>query len=161
MLTSFLVIAESGQTWTPETFYLAAMVVQLIALLLFFRFAQMPKEYSTFINGLFIVLPVNGLAYFTKDMGLVGVLITGSVLFILLAAVTRGDVFRATGGWFLALVVYWGLAYFIIPAEDDLYIEDLGNLPQVLMQGGLEAETLTAEEFDREDPDEPRRAPDR
>lgn len=159
MLTSYLVIAESGQTWTPETFYVAAAVLQLVGLLIFFRVTQLPTEYATFINGLFVVVPVNAVAYFTKDIGLVGVLATGTLLFVMLAAVTRGDVFNAIGGWFLVVGAYWVAAYFILPAEPDLYIEDLGNIPQVVMEGGFEQETLREEEITGEDDEDDPRTP--
>lgn len=153
MLTSYLVIADSGLTWTPETFYVAAAVIQLIGLLVLFRITQLPPEYASFVNVLFVIVPVNVVAYFTKDIGLVGVLITGSLLFVMLAAVTRGDVFNAIGGWFMVVAIYWAAAYFILPTEPDLYIEDLGNLPQVIMEGGLEQETLSEEEIYGDDED--------
>ena len=145
MWTAFVVIAESSQTWTPETFYIAAGVIQLILLLVFFRIMQLPAEYASFINGLIVVVPVNLVAYFTKDLGLVGILITGSLMFVVLAAVTRGDVLNAIGGWLLMIAVYWGAAYFIVPAEPDLYIEQIGNIPQVTIEGGLPQETMTEE----------------
>lgn len=147
MLTSFLVIADSGMTWSPETFYVAAGVLQLIVILLFFRFTHLPSEHNTFINGLFIVIPTNAVAFFMKDMGIVGVLCTGFLLIVLLAAVARGDMFKALGAWVLAVAVYWLAAYFIVPAEPGLYIEDLGGLAQVLMEGGLEQETLSEDEL--------------
>ncbi len=154
MLTSFLMFADivvantnSGMTWTPETFYVAAGVVQLIAILLFFRITHLPSEYNTFINVLFVIVPTNAVAFFMKDMGLVGVLSTGFLLIILLGAVTRGDMFKALGAWVLVVASYWAVASLIVPAQHDLYIEDLGGIAQVVMEGGLEQETLSEDEL--------------
>lgn len=148
MLTSFVVLAEGGLTWTPETFYIAVTVAQMIIILLTFRVLGLPSEYNTFVNALFVVIPTNAAAFFLKDAGIVGILITGSMLFVLLAMVTRGDVFKSGLAWILTISAYWGLAYFVVPAEDDLYIEQLGGMPYMLMEGGMEAEPLTAEEYE-------------
>ena len=154
MWTAFMVLAEGGMTWTPETFYTAAAVVQLIVVLIVFRLLQLPSEYNTFVNGLLVVVPTNLVAYFLIDAGILGVLATGSLLFILLAAVTRGDVLPSILGWLALIGVYWTLAYFIVPAAEDLEIYDIGGLPQVLIEGGLEAEPLEREDIYGEDEEE-------
>ncbi len=141
-----LLIAEAGLSWTPVTFYIAAAVAQLVVILLTFRFIQLSSDYNTFINALFVAAPTNVIAYFTKDLGVVGVLITGVTLFTLLALIARGDMIKSILTWATALAVYWGLAFFVIPETDDLDIYDVGGIPQVLIEGGLEAETLEREE---------------
>jgi hypothetical protein len=151
MWSSFIVLAESGMTWTPETFYVAATVVQLIVLLIAFRLLQLPSEHNSFINGLFVVVPTNAVAYFLIDAGILGVLATGSLLFILLAAITRGDVLPSIVAWVALIAMYWVLAYFIVPAEEELEIYDIGGLPQVLIEGGLEAQPLEREDIYGED----------
>ncbi len=161
MWTSYLLIADSGLTWTPETFYVAATVVHLVIILLVFRLMQLPADYNTFINALFVAVPTNATAYFTKDFGIVGVLLTGVVLFGLLAAIARGDVIKAGAVWIVAIIGYWAMAYFIVPQMVNDYFDDprqadaefiaseLGSIPQVLLQGGLEAEPMTTDDYER------------
>jgi len=123
-------------------------VAQLIVILLSFRFTQLNPDYNTFAGALVVVVPVNVLAYLTRDFGVAGVLIVGASLFGLLAGIGRGDVFRAGIAWMLCLATYWGLATYIIPQADGLSIEQVSGVPQVLMNGGLEAEPFTADDMD-------------
>lgn len=162
MLTSYLMIAESGGlTWTPETFYVAATVIHLVVILGVFRVLQLPADYNDFVGALFVAVPTNGLAYFTKDFGIVGVMITGLVFYGLLAAVSRGDVMKAAVVWVAGICAYWGLAYFVVPvmvaehfedprqADTEFVAAQIGSIPQVLLQGGLEAEPMTADDYKR------------
>lgn len=151
MWSSWIVIAEGGMSWTPETFYIAAAVAQLVAVLLVFRILQLPSEYNTFINALFVVIPTNVAAYYLAGAGLVGVLVTGTMLFVLLALIARGDMLNSCVAWVVLVALYWVLAYFIVPEAEDLEIGDLGNIPQVLIEGGLEEETLEREDLGVED----------
>lgn len=148
MLTSLTIIAEGGITWTPELYYLVVPVVQLVVLLVTFRLTNIPAEYNTFINGVVIVAIANLVAYFTLGLGIVGILLTGLTLFVLLAGVSRGDVFKSLLAWVLMIAVYWVVAYFMVPAQDGLEIEHLGGMPQMLMEGGLEAEPMTTEDYE-------------
>lgn len=160
MFTNYMIVANSGLTWTPETFYIAATVIHLVLILVAFRVMALPSEYNTFGSILFVVVPTNAAAYFLKDFGIVGVLLTSVVLFGLLTAITRGDVLKSTGVWFLTMASYWAMAYFIVPAADDLRIEDLAGVPQVIMQGGFEAEPFTEDDIESlsgRDDDERRR----
>ncbi|RAL20464.1 hypothetical protein DL240_16805 [Lujinxingia litoralis] len=141
-------VSTGGFTWTPMTFYGAAAVVQLIVILLSFRFTQLNPDYNTFAGALLVAVPVNVLAYFTRDIGLVGVLLTGATLFGLLAAIARADMFRAGVAWVLCLTAYWGMAAYIVPQADGLSLQQVGGLPQVLVEGGLEAEPFTESDID-------------
>lgn len=141
-------------TWTPETFYVAATVAHLIAMLIIFRLLQLPSEYTTFVNGLFVVVPTNLVGFFLGGAGILGVLATGSLLFVLLALVTRGDMLATGLTWVAMIALYWVLAYFIVPAADDLEIYDIGGIPQVVIEGGLEAEPLEREDIYGDDEDD-------
>ncbi len=149
MIGSMLVLAEGGATWTPETYYIAVAVAQLVVVLVAFRVMNVPPDYNTFVNGVLIVGGTNATAYLTKEMGLIGVLLTGLTLFILLAMITRGDVLKSLMTWVLLLTVYWAVAYFVVPAEEDLYIEQLGAVPYAMMEGGLEAEPMTQDDYEQ------------
>lgn len=146
-----IILADTGVSWTPETFYIAAAVAQLVVVLLTFRLLQLSADYNTFMNALLVVGPTNAAAFFTRDMGVVGVLITGVTLFTLLALISRGDMIKSIITWGVALSVYWALAFFVVPDTEDLSIYDVGGIPQVLIEGGLEAETLERDEIYGED----------
>ncbi len=143
-----VVLTSSGWTWTPETFYAVAAVVQLLLILGAFRLLGLSPEHNTFVGAAIVVIPANGVAFFMKYMGLVGVLIPAVVFFGLLTFVTRGDVLKAGAAWFGSMAVYWGMATLILPTADDLYIDDLGGLPQVLLEGGLEVEPMTEDDLE-------------
>ncbi len=154
MWSSFIVLAEGGMTWTPETFYVAAAVAQLVVLLLTFRALQLPSEYNSFVNALMVVVPTNLVGFFLGGTGIIGVLATGSLLFVLLAAISRGDVLPSILAWVLLIATYWVLAYFIVPAEEELEIHDIGGIPEVVMEGGLEADPLEREDIYGDDEDD-------
>ena len=150
MLTSLLVVAEGGLAWTPETFYVAVAIAQLLVILVAFRVMNLPAEYNTFPHAALVAGGTNLLAYFTKDLGIVGILVTGFALFLLLVAVTRGDVLKSIIAWMLTIALYWAVAYGLIEHvehEEPLHIEQLGGIPYVLMEGGMEPETLDYEEI--------------
>lgn len=145
-----MIVAEvvSSFTWTPLTFYAAAALAQLIVILLSFRFTQLNPDYNTFAGALVVVVPVNVLAYFTRDFGVAGVLIVGASLFGLLVGIARGDVFRTGVTWMLCLATYWGMASYVVPKADGLSLEQVGGMPEVLVKGGLEAEPFTESDVD-------------
>lgn len=157
MLTSLLVVAEGGLSWTPETFYVAVAVAQLLVILVAFRVMNLPAEYNTFPHAALVAGGANLLAYFTKDLGVVGILVTGFALFLLLVAVTRGDVIKSMIAWVLTIALYWVVAYGLIEHvehEEPLHIEQLGGVPYMLMEGGMEPETLDYDEITGEDDEE-------
>ncbi len=147
MVTSYVMVAEAGMAWTPELFYVVTAVVQLITVLVTFRLLNLPAEYNTFINGAFVVGITNALAYYTSGVGVVGILVTCFALFLLLVAISRGDVLKSLIAWILVLSVYWGMAYFVSDHQRALPVQELGGVPYMLMEGGMEAEPLTEEEY--------------
>lgn len=146
MLTAYLMVADSGLTWTAETFYVAAAVIQLLLILLVFRVAGLSAEYNTFVGAIVVAAPVNALAYFTKDIELVGVIVPSVALFALLAMVARGDVIKATLAWVLVMASFLGLAKFVEPRAEDLTISNLGGIPEVLDAGGLTPKGFTEDD---------------
>ena len=145
--TTFLLTA-SGFEWTPEIFYGVAAIVQLVVILVGFRILSLPAEYNNFVGAVLVVVPAGLLAYFMRDMGLMGALLPSVGFFALLTLITRGDVLKSGLVWLFVLTVYWGMAAFILPRAPDLYVDDLGGIPQMLVEGGFEAEPMTAEDLE-------------
>lgn len=156
MMTSFLVLAEGGLTWTPETYYIVAAVVQLIVILLLFKVMNLRAEYNTFPHAAMVVIGTNLTAYFTIGFGLVGVLLTGFALFVLLAMMTRGDVIKSSVAWVVVMAMYWAVAMSAVHFEDldseeleEVFVQQFGPLPYALMEGGLDAEPMTRDDYER------------
>ena len=148
LISGMLVIADGGLSWTPETFYAAAAAAQLLLILLAFRLFGLSPDYNTFGGALLVAGAVNGVAFFTKDFGIVGVLMPSVTLFGLLAFISRGDVLRSGMVWMLVMASYLGMAHLILPRADDLFIEDLAGIPAVLDAGGLEPEPFTEDDVE-------------
>lgn len=148
MFSTVLVIADGGLSWTPETFYAAATVVHILLILLAFRVLALSPDYNTFGGAVLVALGLNLAAYFTKDFGIVGVLTPSVVLFGLLAFIARGDVLKGGLVWLVVMASYLGLSHLIIPNSEDLFIEDLGGIPQTLDAGGLTPEAITEDDFE-------------
>lgn len=149
MGTTFFVIAEAGLSWTPATFFAAAAVAHLIIILLSFRLMGLPAEYNTFINAAIVAIPVNGLAYFMRDVDLLyGFLAQAVVLFALLTMVARGNVLKAAMAGGIVMASYLGMAKLIIPKAEEMVIADLGGITQVLDQGGLEAKGFSEDDLE-------------
>lgn len=148
MTTLFPIIAETGLTWTVEMYYLAAAVLQVVVILVAFRVMNLPAEYNTFPHAALVVVGTNAVAYFTKGLGLVGILLTTFTLFLLLVAVARGDVLKSAVVWALVLVAYWGTAWFVVDYEEALISDQLGSVPHMLLEAEMEAEPMTEETYE-------------
>lgn len=148
MTLLFPILADTGLTWTVETYYIVAAVLQVVVILMAFRVMNLPAEYNTFPHAAMVVIGTNAIAYFSRDLGLVGILLTTFALFLLLVAVARGDVLKSAIAWGLVLVVYWGVAWFVVDYEEALISDQLGGVPHMLLQGELEAEPVTDETYE-------------
>lgn len=137
-----------GITWTPMAFYITMAIVHTIVILLAFRALQLDAEHNTFIAALMAAVIANVVAFFLKDMGVFGILGSTAALFGMLVVISHVDVLKSGLVWIILMALYWAVAWFILPRQNDLYIEDIAGIPQVIMQGGLEAEPITADEYD-------------
>ena len=90
----------------------------------------------------------NVVAYFTKDTGVVGVLITGAVTFGMLVMISSGEALKALGMTVICFAL-WGVVGDFIVERTPLNIDDLAGYPRVISTGGLEAEPITEEDNER------------
>ncbi len=145
-----LVVAAAGEiSWTPEIFYGLAAVLQLVVLLIAFRIMDVSVEHNDFISGLCIVAATNVIAYFTSGFGMIGVLITATVLYLFLLAGSRGELGKSLVVWLLAIGVYWGGAYYVVEVEYGMQVEEIGGIPQLLLEGEMAGEGMSQEDYQR------------
>jgi membrane-bound ClpP family serine protease len=137
-----------GITWTPMAFYITVGIVHTIAILVSFRMLQADPEQNTFIAALLAAGLANVIAFFLRDMGVFGILGSSAALFGLLAVISHADMMKSIVVWIILMALYWAVAWFILPRQNDLYIEDIGGVAQVIWQGGLEAEPITPDDVD-------------
>lgn len=137
-----------GITWTPMAFYITMAIVHTLVILLAFRALQLDAEYNTFIAALMAAVVANVIAFFLKDMGVLGVLGSSVGLFGMLVVISHVDVLKSGIVWIILMAVYWAVAWFILPRQNDLDIKQIAGIPQAIMQGGLEAEPITSDEYD-------------
>lgn len=91
---------------------------------------------------------INVVAFFFKDIGLVGILISGAVVFGMLVAVSSGEALKALGMTLLLMVSYGLVGEFIV-ARTPLTMDDLAGFPRVVTTGGLEPEPITEDDTQR------------
>jgi hypothetical protein len=146
-------IAPVGSTllvieWSPMAFYIPMAIVHRIVILFAFRALQLDAEYNTFIAALIAAVVANVVAFFLKDMGVLGVLGSSVGLFGVLVMISYVDMLKSGIVWTILMALYWVVAWFILPRQNDLDIEQIAGIPQVIMQGGLQAESVSTDQYD-------------
>lgn len=147
-LSSHTVVAASAITWTPTTFYVAMGILHTILILAGFRLMQVDAEHNSFIGAILAAGVFNAIAFFTKDVGVVGILISGAAIFGLLVAVSSGEALKALGMTLLVIAMYGVVGQFIV-SRTPLTIDDLAGFPRMVATGGLEPEPITEEDHKR------------
>ncbi len=137
-------LASSAITWTPVTFYVASGIVNTIAVLLAFRMLQVDVEHNSFIGSAISVAIFSAVAYFFRDAGVVGFMITSAAIFGMLVFVTSGEALKSAAVTLLVFAVYGGLGSFIV-SRTPLTMDSIAGIPRMVVTGGLEAEPLTEE----------------
>lgn len=145
---SLSMIAASAIQWTPVTFYVAMGIIHTLAILIGFRLLHVDVEHSSIVGAVLAAVVVNVVAYFCKDLGVVGILITGATIFGLLVAVSSGEALKMLGMSFLFIALYGIVGGFIVQ-RTPLTIDDIAGFPRVVTTGGLEAEPITEEDTKR------------
>jgi phosphatidylserine synthase len=145
MTTGPILAAEALITWTVETYYIAAAVVQCVALLIAFKIMQLEEESNTFVGVALAVAIINISGYFLRDTGIFGMLVVGAVIVISMILITAVDVVRASVAALLIAALYAGLGHFVIP-RTPLTVDKVGGVTRVVMTGGLEPEPMTEQE---------------
>lgn len=141
-------LAASAITWTPVTFYVAAGIVQTILVLIAFRVLQVDVEHNSFIGAAIGVAAFSVVAYFFRDAGVIGAMVTGASIFGMLVFVTSGEALKALMVSALVIASYGLLGNFIV-SRTPLNIDDIAGLPRVVLTGGLEAEPITEEDAEK------------
>ena len=134
-------LADALITWTPLTFYIAAGIVQAILTYLGFKLLQVDPEQNTIIGALVAGAVMAVAGYLTRDMTLVGVLISSSAIFGSLVLVSSGEALKAIPMTMVCMATYYVLALGLVP-RTPLTHEAIGGLNKVFQQGGLQEEAI-------------------
>jgi len=141
-------LAASAITWTPVTFYVAAGIVQTILVLIAFRILQVDVEHNSFIGSAIAVGVYTVVAYFFRDAGVIGAMVTGAAVFGMLVFVTSGEALKALMVSFVVFASYGLLGNFIV-SRTPLNMDDIAGIPRVISTGGLEAEPITEDDAEK------------
>ncbi len=131
-------------TWTVETYYVAVAIVHFIAILVGFKLMHADTENNLIVGSLVVAIAAGVAGFFCRDMGLVGVIITGSTIFGLLLFISAGDALRSLVIAGVCIVVYAGLGNFLVP-RTPLTSMQIGGFTSAFMDG-LDEEPLGNEE---------------
>jgi hypothetical protein len=147
-LTSHSPLAASAITWTPVTFYVAMGIIHTLIVLIGFRIMQVDAEHNSFIGALLAAAVFNVVAYFVRDTGVIGVMITGAAIFGMLVMVSSGEALKA---FFMTMIVIasYGVVGSFIVSRTPLNMDDIAGFPRVVTTGGLEPEPITEEDNKR------------
>ena len=147
-MTDIAILAASSIEWTPVTFYVAMGIIHTLAVLIGFRILQVDVEHNSLIGAVLAAGLINVIAYFLRDTGVVGILITGAAIFGLLVAISSGEALKAFG-LTLAFMALYGIVGSFVVKRTPLSIDDLAGFPRVVTTGGLEAEPITEDDTER------------
>lgn len=137
-------LAATAISWTPATFYVASGIVNTIVVLVAFRVLQIDVEHNSFVGAGLAAAVFTAFAYFFRDAGVIGVMVTGTAVFGSLVFVSSGEALKSLGVAMLVFASFGGLGSFIT-ARTPLTLDDIGGIPRVVLSGGLEAEPITEE----------------
>jgi hypothetical protein len=144
-MTNLTIVAQAAIEWTPRTFYIAAAIVHVGVYLLGFKLLKTDPEQNTFVGAVIAAAVANLAAYALSSYGLFGILGAGAIHFVLLVAITSGEVLKSLAVFVFALAAYAGMNFVITP-RTPLTIEQIGGIPQVIVTGGMEAEPITEDD---------------
>lgn len=148
LATSLPLLAASAITWTPVTFYVAMGIIHTLAILIGFRLLHVDVEHSSIVGAVLAAAVINVVAYVCKDVGVVGILISGAITFGMLVLISSGEALKMLG-MSMAFIVLYGLVGSFIVERTPLSIDDIAGFPRVVTTGGLEAEPITEEDTER------------
>lgn len=130
-------------TWTPTTFYVTAFLFQTIGVYLVGKILGIDAEHNNPIALAICMGIANAVAFFVRDMGVVGILISSATFVVLLLGVSAVDILMTVVGFLVALGIYGVLGGFLIDrTPDTLTAETIGGLPKVVITGEIEAEPV-------------------
>lgn len=142
------VLAASAITWTPVTFYVAMGIIHTIVVLLGYRILEIDAEHNSFVGAVLAAIAINVIGYFVRDVGVVGIMMSGATIFGMLVLVSSGEALKALGMSFVIFASY-GLVGSFIVERTPLTIDDIAGVPRMVTTGGLEAEPITEEDHKR------------
>lgn len=137
-------LAEALITWTPLTFYVAMAIVQVVVILAGFKLLQVDSENNPIASALVVAGAALAAGYLTREMGLVGLMITSATIFGLLVATTAGDAVRSLVLAGVCIATYAGMGHFLVP-RTPLTATTVGGFAQAFMVG-LEEDAIAGEE---------------
>ena len=137
-------LAKALITWTVNTFYIASAILQFIVIIIGFKLTHADMESNIFIGAAVVVVATAVAGVMTRDMGLVGLMITGSTLFGSLLFVSAGDALRSLVVTGICIALYAGLGAFLIP-RTPLTAAAVGGFVGAF-ENGLDEQPLSSEE---------------
>lgn len=144
MLFSTQIIAEAAITWTPLTFYVAVALLQAIIIVVGFKVLQVDPEHNAFIGAALAVVVIAAAGYFTRDTGLVAVIVTGVALFGMLMIISGADALKSIIMAAACLGAYFLVAQVVLP-RTPLTVDKVGGITKVMTTGGIEDEPFDKE----------------
>ena len=139
-----ILLAKALITWTPLTYYIAAALAHMVVIVVGFKLLQIDPEHNSILGGLICAGAIAAIAYFTRDEGLVGLLITAAAIFGGLIALSAGDALKSLLIAGLCIGVYIGLGSFVVP-RTPLSYEGVGGFAKAYKLG-LQDEALASED---------------
>lgn len=137
-------LAKPLITWTVETYYVAVAIVHFLTILIGFKLLHADTENNLVVGSLVVAVAAGVAGYMTSDMGLIGVIITGSTLFGLMLFISAGDALRSLVLAGVCIVVYAGAGAFLVP-RTPLTSMQIGGFTSAFIDG-LDEEPLGNEE---------------
>lgn len=137
--------AKALITWTVETYYVAIALFQFIAILVGFKMMHADTENNLVIGSLVVAIAVGAVGFFVRDNGLIGVMITGSVLFGALLLISAGDALRSLMLTAVCIVIYAVGGYFLVPRMRTINAAQIGGFTNAFVNG-LDEKPLAGEE---------------
>ena len=145
-------LAESTKallTWTPTTFYIAAALIQVPVIWRGYQFLGGDPEYTNFPAALSVAAVGNVIAFFLRDLGVVGAVATTAAIYGLLLVTSGIDIFRSMLVFGLVMISYWGFGQFVIE-RTPLNAYRIGGPAKVMLTGGFQPEPIGRDEAEED-----------
>ena len=127
--------------WTEAHFYVAMAVVDFLAIMLLFRVMHVDPEHNTILGAIVAACAINGVAFFVRDLGIIGIMIQIAVIYGALVLVSSGEALKSLAVGLACIGLFGALASFLIP-RTPLSAEAIGGFSEIILQGGLQAEPI-------------------
>ena len=133
--------------WSVTNYYILSGLVLTLVIFFGLQLMQTEPDNNKFMGALIAGSLTAAAGYFLRDADVLGALILGFGMFIVLAAVTSGEVLRSFIMTFVMIALWGGFGMVLLP-QTPLDEYDVGGFTQIVMQGGLEERPITEDDTD-------------